>query len=211
MDSFPLPYCPKSCDKEKLSIPLEGHHNAQSSEKFSLFRQKIERAVIFLSFGQSCWNCIFKRPSWTAFKRRTACWIMAKKSCNSHLFGVVPSRATQMDFVQELSKAITFLSYVLSWWNFTFKLSSSRAFQRCLGLGAAPKKSCTSHQFTPYANWSVTKCCFHHLGGSQSFEQGTVRYLVVGLGVGKIWRPSDLRSRSYKRLYAYTHTRTQGD
>ena len=34
---------------------------------------------------------------------------MAKKSCSSHLFGVVPSRAAQTDFVQELSKAITFL------------------------------------------------------------------------------------------------------
>ena len=28
------------------------------------------------------------------------------------------------------------------------------------------------------------------------------------LGVGKIWRPCDLRSRSYKRLYTHTHTHT---
>ena len=34
---------------------------------FEVFRQKIERAVIFLSFGKSCWNCIFKRPRWIAF------------------------------------------------------------------------------------------------------------------------------------------------
>ena len=27
-----------------------------------------------------------KRPSWRAFKRRTACGIPAKKSCSSHLF-----------------------------------------------------------------------------------------------------------------------------
>ena len=27
---------------------------------------------------------------------------------------------------------------------------------------------------------------FHHLGGSYSFERGTVRYLVAGLGVGKV-------------------------
>ena len=51
IDSFPLTYSPKSCDKEKYSIPLEPHHKAQSSE---VFRQKIERAVIFLSFGQPC-------------------------------------------------------------------------------------------------------------------------------------------------------------
>ena len=30
-------------------------------------------------------------------------------------FGVVPSRAAQTAFVLELSKAVTFLSYVLSW------------------------------------------------------------------------------------------------
>ena len=38
-----------------------------------------------------------------------------EKSGSSHLFGVVPSRAGQTAFVPELSKAITFLSYVLSW------------------------------------------------------------------------------------------------
>ena len=47
IDSFPLPYCPKSCDKEKLSIPVELYLNAQSSQIFLSFRPKIERAVIF--------------------------------------------------------------------------------------------------------------------------------------------------------------------
>ena len=46
IDSFPLPYCPKSWDKEKLSIPLEPHHNAQSSEIFFLC-QKITALSIF--------------------------------------------------------------------------------------------------------------------------------------------------------------------
>ena len=40
IDSFPLPYCPKSWDKEKLSISLEAHHNAQSSEIFLSFPPK---------------------------------------------------------------------------------------------------------------------------------------------------------------------------
>ena len=44
-------YSPKSCDKEKLSIPLEPHHKAQSSEIFLSFRQKIKRAVIFYLLG----------------------------------------------------------------------------------------------------------------------------------------------------------------
>ena len=40
IDSFPLPYSPKSCDKEKLSIPLEPHQNAHSSEIFPSFPPK---------------------------------------------------------------------------------------------------------------------------------------------------------------------------
>ena len=48
--------------KEKLSIPLEPHHKAQSSEFFLSFPPKNKELWIFLSFGQSCWNCIFKRP-----------------------------------------------------------------------------------------------------------------------------------------------------
>ena len=62
IDSFPLPHCPKSCDKEKLSIPLEAHHNSQSSEIFQSFPSKNWKSCNFLSYGQSCWNCIFKRP-----------------------------------------------------------------------------------------------------------------------------------------------------
>ena len=101
-------YRPKSCDKEKLSIPLEPHHKAQSSEIFASFPPKNWKSCNFLSFGQSCWNCIFKLLRSTAFQRRTACPIAAKKSGNSHLFGVVPSRAAQTAFVSELSKTITF-------------------------------------------------------------------------------------------------------
>ena len=48
---------------------------------------------------------------------------------------------------------------------------------------------------------------FHHLGGSYSFKRGTVRKLNAGFGgVGKIWRPSNLWSRSYKRLELHTQT-----
>ena len=41
MDSFPTTYYPKSCDKEKLSIPLEAHHNAQSSKYFLFSAKKL--------------------------------------------------------------------------------------------------------------------------------------------------------------------------
>ena len=46
--------------------------------------------MIFLSFGQSCWKSIFKRPRWKAFLRCMACRIPAKKSCSSHLFSSGP-------------------------------------------------------------------------------------------------------------------------
>ena len=54
IDSFPLPCCPKTCDKEKMSITLEAHHKAQSSEIFLSFPPKIRKSCNFLSFGQSC-------------------------------------------------------------------------------------------------------------------------------------------------------------
>ena len=49
--------------------------------------------------------------------------------------------------------------------------------------------------------------------------QFRVRYRQIPVrgfwGVGKIWRPCDIRSTSYKRLYTHTHghtdTQTQGD
>ena len=34
------------------------------------------------------------------------------------------------------------------------------SFPTIFGRGGAPKKSCTSHHFTPNANWSVTKRVF---------------------------------------------------
>ena len=42
-----MTYSTKSCDKEKLSIPLEPHHKALSSQIFLSFQPKIKRAVIF--------------------------------------------------------------------------------------------------------------------------------------------------------------------
>ena len=40
IESFPTTYGPKSCDKKKLSIPLEVHHKAQSSKFFISFQAK---------------------------------------------------------------------------------------------------------------------------------------------------------------------------
>ena len=39
-----------SCDKEKLLIPLEAHHKAQSSEIFLNFPAKMEKSCNFFVF-----------------------------------------------------------------------------------------------------------------------------------------------------------------
>ena len=107
--SYPIDYGWWSCGKEKFSIPLEAHHKAQSSDVFLFSGQKIKRCK-FLSFGRSCWNCIFNLPRSTAFEQRMTCPSAAKKSWGSHLFGVGPGEADKTALVQKLSKDITFLS-----------------------------------------------------------------------------------------------------
>ena len=142
------------------------------------------------------------------------CPSVAKKSCGSHLLGVGPGEADETAFMQELSKAITFFVLVLSWWNFTFELGWSRAFQQYFGLCGALKKNCTSHQFTPYANWSVTKSVSTTLevrrvsggalaenwtpvfGGRQNLE--TVRPTVY-----------KLNAFFFTRTHTHTHTHTR--
>ena len=140
IDSFPLTYSMRRCAWEKLSIPLEVHHKAQLSENFLSFPAKNWKSCNFLSFGQSCWNCIFKRPRWRALKRRMACLIPAKKSCSSHLFGGGPKPGCSnrlctgiieshnlfclRSYLGEIShsskerasSAVIFYCYVLSFW-----------------------------------------------------------------------------------------------
>ena len=50
---------------------------------------------------------------------------------------------------------------------FHIRTRLSESFLMMIGFGSAPKKSCTSHQFTPYANWSATKHCFTTLEGGR--------------------------------------------
>ena len=99
-----------SCALEKLSIPLEVHHKAQSSEFFSVFCQKTKRAVIFYLLGnhaETAYLSVRDRELPNAMRlvefRRGK---VAVHTC----FGVVPSRGAQTAFASELSNAITFLS-----------------------------------------------------------------------------------------------------
>ena len=74
--------------------------------------------------------------------------------------------------------------------------------------------SCTEEKlhFTPFNTLRQMKhdeALFPPLGRVVEFRTRYWQIPVRGfLGVGKIWRPCDLRSRSHKRLYTHTHTHT---
>ena len=135
------------------------------------------------------------------------CLIPAKKSCSSNLFGAVPSWAAQTALMSELSKAITF--FVLGPILVKFHIRTRRID------GLPPKFQswwCAEEKlhFTPFPTLHQLKrdeALFPPLERVVDFR---ARYQQIPVGgfwiVGKIWRPCDLRSRSYKRLY--THLRT---
>ena len=174
-------YSPKSCDEEKLSIPLEPQHKAQSSEIFLSFPQKIKGAVVFLSFGQSCWNCILKRPRSRAYKCCMACRIPAKKSCSSHLFWGGPKQGCFRVRIIE-SHNFFVLGPILV--KFHIRTRLIKSFPSMFRFWCCAEEKLHFTPFHTLANWSMTRRCFHHFRGSQSFERGMVRKLHAGLWGG---------------------------
>ena len=87
----------------------------QSSENFLSFRAKT-----FQSYNLFILRLILLKPHMQAsllesFPMMYASSKSGEKSGSSHLLGVVAPQADQTVFVPELSKAVTFWSYVLSW------------------------------------------------------------------------------------------------
>ena len=92
-----------------MSIPLEAHRKAQSSEIF-VFWQKIKRAVI---------SYLLANPAETAFlsfrdeELSNHAWLVQVRQGKVvvHTFlGMAQARLIKTAFVQELSKAITFFA-----------------------------------------------------------------------------------------------------
>ena len=81
--------------------------------KFFFLRQKLKTCFFYLLANPT--ETAYLSFQVRAFQRHMVRGSAAKKSGSSHLFGVVPRQASQTAFVTELSKAITFLSYVVSW------------------------------------------------------------------------------------------------
>ena len=120
-----------------------------------------------------------------------------------------PSRAAQTTFAPDLSKAIIFFVLGPILVKFQIRTRLIESFPTIFRSWWCAEEKL---HFTPVHTLCQLKRDegrFHHFGGSYSFERGTGRYLYAGfLGVGKIWRPCDLRSRSYKRLYTHRHRHT---
>ena len=94
-----------SCDKEKLSIPLEAHHKAQLSKIFLFSAKKLRAKIVYLlaNAAETAYFSVRDGELKNAvrlvkFRRRK----VAVHTC----LGVVPSRAAQTAIVPELWKAI---------------------------------------------------------------------------------------------------------
>ena len=144
-----------------------------------------------------------------------ACRIPAKNSCSSHLFGVVPSPVAQAAFVPKLSSHNFFvLCPILVKFHIRTRLIES--FPTIFRTWWCGEEKL---HFTPVPTLRQLKrdeAVFPQLGSVVEFRARYRQIPVRGFwGVGKICRPCNLRSRSYKRLYIHTHTRThartQGD
>ena len=100
----------KELRQRKIVDPSRGASLSSVERNFSVFIQKIRRAVIFY---------LLANPAETAYlsvrdgKLSNAVRIVEfrqGKVCSSHLVGLFPSGAAQTAFAPDLSKAITFLS-----------------------------------------------------------------------------------------------------
>ena len=158
IDSFSMMYGSWSCAKELLLISLEAHDKAQSSKIFSKFLCK---NFSELFFGPSCWNCIFQLPRLRASLRQTARASASKKS--SHIFGVPKPGCWDGLFAGIIeSHNFCLMSHP---GEIAYSNLANRELSNDVSVFVVRQKSCTSHHFTPFANWSMTKCCFHHFRG----------------------------------------------
>ena len=77
---------------------------------FQVFRQKIERAVIFYLLANPAETAYLNVRDGELSNAKQLVEFRRRKVAVHTFFGVVPSRAGQTAFAPELSKAITFLS-----------------------------------------------------------------------------------------------------
>ena len=132
-----------------------------------------------------------------------ACRILEKKSCISHLFKGGPQPGCSDRLLVRIIESRNFFVLGPILVKFHIRTRLIESFPWRFGFGGAPKESCTSH-LTPTEVW---RSAFSTTWEGRRVSSEVPAYTCKRVfGVGKIWRPCDLRSRSYERLYTHTFT-----
>ena len=138
-----------------------------------------------------------------------ACWIAAKKSCSSHLFGGGPKPGCSDVLRSGTIESHNFFVLGPILVKFHIRTHLIDSFPTMFRTWWCAEEKL---HFTPFHTLRQTeewRSAFPPLGGVVEFRARYRQIPVRGfLGVGKICRPCDLRSRSYKRFKVHTHTHT---
>ena len=139
-----------------------------------------------------------------------ACRIPAKKSCNSHLFSCGPKPFCSDGLCAGVIESHIFffvLRPILVKLHIRTRLIES--FRITFRLWWCAEEKLHFAPVHTLCQLKRDKGLFPPLGRVVEFR---ARYRQIPgrrfLGVGKIWKPSDSRSRSYKHLYTHWHTDT---
>ena len=154
----------RRCALEKSSIPLDAHHQAQSSKIFLFSAKKIKRAVIFY---------LLANPAKTGYlnirdeKLSNAVWrIPAKKTCSSHLLGGGPKPGCSDGLFTGIIESHNFFVFGPMLVKFHIRTRLIESFPTIFRSWW-----CTEEKlhFTPFHTLRQLKrdeARFHHLGGS---------------------------------------------
>ena len=127
---------------------------------------------------------------------------------------MVPSPYAQTAFAPELSKAITFClrSYP---GEISHSNSPDRELSNDLSDVVVRRRKValhtSSHQFTPYANWSVTKPWSTTSEGRRDSSEVRLGKCTQVCGVGQIWRAWDSRLRKNSTSHLFWLVQTCSD
>ena len=165
IETCPTTYGPKSCDEERFVDPSRGAPWSSVKRNFSKFSSKKKRAVIFY---------VLANPGGTAYlsfrdrelsnniklvqfrRRRVAVhtflgWFQAGLlRLRSHRNYRKPEHFCLRSYPGEIS----------------YPTSANQELSIDCFVAVMFQRKVALHTSTPYANWSMTKRCFHHFGGS---------------------------------------------
>ena len=98
-----------------MLLPLEAHDKTQLNEIFLSFRAKNLQSCIFYLLAHPAETAYLSFRDGELSNDVLLVQVRPRKVAVHNLFGVGPGQADKTALVQELSKAINFFSYSLSW------------------------------------------------------------------------------------------------